>query len=122
MQTSYYAGYRNGEGAVAISQGVPAGFRGRIYNKLAPSLELIRLGKTGQVEEFIRRYKAEVLDNLDAAAVAAELGEDAVLLCWERPGEFCHRRLVAEWFEEKLGAPVPEFSHSTSSTLQGGLF
>jgi hypothetical protein len=37
------------------------------------------------------------------------LGENAVLLCWEKPRDACHRRLVAEWFEHRLGIEVPEF-------------
>ena len=37
-----------------------------------------------------------------------ELGEDAVLLCYEEPGQFWHRRLVAEWFKLKLGVTVSE--------------
>lgn len=35
-------------------------------------------------------------------------GPDVVLLCYEKPGQFCHRRLVAEWFEQELGLVVPE--------------
>ena len=30
------------------------------------------------------------------------------MLCWEPPGKFCHRRLVAKWLEEHLGVDVPE--------------
>jgi uncharacterized protein (DUF488 family) len=59
-------------------------------------------------EEYTRSFWAEVLSKLDHARVYADLGEDAVLLCWERPSAFCHRRLVAEWFEDKLGVSVPE--------------
>ncbi len=31
-----------------------------------------------------------------------------VLLCFEKSGEFCHRRLVAKWLEQRLGIVVPE--------------
>ncbi len=31
-----------------------------------------------------------------------------VLLCFERPGEFCHRRIFAVWWEEQTGEIVPE--------------
>jgi uncharacterized protein (DUF488 family) len=48
------------------------------------------------------------LDKLDPGEVAYELGSEAVLLCWEAPGRFCHRRLVATWLEEALGVDVPE--------------
>ena len=26
-----------------------------------------------------------------------------VLLCWESPGDFCHRRMIAKWIEEEKG-------------------
>ena len=33
-----------------------------------------------------------------------------VLVCWERPGEFCHRRLVADWLDAEGYGPVPELA------------
>jgi hypothetical protein len=45
---------------------------------------------------------------LDPVKVYAELGEDAVLLCFCDVGVFCHRRIVAEWFEFHLGVYVHE--------------
>ena len=57
--------------------------------------------------ECVEEYKRVVLSNLDPAKVYADLS-DAILLCWERPGEDCHRRLVAEWIESSLGVKVPE--------------
>jgi len=54
-------------------------------------------------------YQRDVLCKLDAAKVVEDLGSDAVLLCWEAPGKFCHRRLVAAWLEEALGIEVPEY-------------
>ena len=44
---------------------------------------------------------AKQLDSLDAKQVAEELGPDAILLCWESFNVLCHRRLVAEWLEQK---------------------
>jgi uncharacterized protein (DUF488 family) len=48
------------------------------------------------------------LSKLDPQKVFSDLGQDAILLCWEKPGEDCHRRLVAEWLEGLLGIKVPE--------------
>ena len=47
-------------------------------------------------------YQEEVLDTLDADKVVEEIlrlseGKDAVLICYEKPDEFCHRHLLAEW-------------------------
>lgn len=57
-------------------------------------------------------YRVEfqkILDRLDPQKVFNDLRPDAILLCWEPPGKFCHRRLVAEWLESHLGIEVPEY-------------
>jgi hypothetical protein len=59
---------------------------------------------------FTRLYKAEVLDKLDPMQVIRDLGGDNfVLLCWEDPGVFCHRRVVAAWMRKLTGVLVEEF-------------
>lgn len=110
MQTSNFSRSGSHPRAVAISRTRPRGWTGRIYEPLAPPWRLLVAAKSGAIDEdeYIRRYRAEVLSKLDPARVYAELGEDAVLLCWENSGAFCHRRLVAEWFEEALGILVLE--------------
>jgi len=66
-------------------------------------------------------YRVEyqkILDNLDPQKIFADLEEGAILLCWEAPGKFCHRRLVAEWLEEHLGRPVPELQEIAEKLTQ----
>ncbi|MCL6442574.1 MAG: DUF488 domain-containing protein, partial [Alicyclobacillus sp.] len=46
-----------------------------------------------------------------------ELGENAVLLCYEKHNDWCHRRMVADWFEKELGVVVPELGFDRSETL-----
>ncbi len=94
--------------AVAISRGVPRGWQGRVYKALAPSWNLVKIADQTQ---FIQLYKAQVLDKLDARQVLRELGgDDFILLCWEPPGEFCHRLVVAAWLKKELGLKVPELN------------
>lgn len=83
----------------------------RRYPQLAPSRDLFTKLKGGMISnaEYTIEYRRDVLNKLDPVKVAQELGSDAVLLCWEAPGEFCHRRLVAAWLEEALGIEVPEY-------------
>ena len=103
--------------AVAISVGVPAWFRGRRYRKLAPTRAMLKL----PAKKYLRRYQLK-LKKLDPAKVYEKLGDDAILLCWERPGARCHRRIVAEWFEKALGVEVPEYEGEQSGqqlTLEG---
>jgi len=59
-------------------------------------------------EEYTKIYIGYFLDNLDAAKVYQELGNDAILLCWERPNKFCHRHIVAEWLSKSLNIQVNE--------------
>ena len=94
--------------AVAISLGVPRGWRGARCTVLAPPRPLIKIMDP---ETFIPLYKAQVLDKLDLHKIIKDLGGDNfILLCWEDPGVFCHRRVVAAWMQKEAGVLVEEFN------------
>jgi hypothetical protein len=82
---------------------VAPGVTGRNYDILAPSAKALKMDEAGYDLAY-----SMLLSGLNAAEVYAELGENAVLLCFCNPGAFCHRRLVAEWIEDSLGINVPE--------------
>jgi hypothetical protein len=88
---------------VAISRGIPRYYKGRRCLDLAPTREMLEL----PLPELVKQFR-KTLTKLDPAKTAAELGDNAVLLCWERPGVKCHRRIVADWFLDKIGLVVPE--------------
>lgn len=88
---------------VAICLYPPKWYTGRTYSALAPTKEMLKMN-----EATYRKEYQKILDKLDPSKVYKDLGEDAILLCWEKPGEFCHRRLAAEWLENHLGVTVPE--------------
>jgi uncharacterized protein (DUF488 family) len=107
-------------GRVSIARFAPKDHRGLPrYGALAPGPWF----KSVPEEEYRRRYAAQLarLDPKIAWGDLHGLADDAepVLLCWERPGQFCHRRLVAGWLEDALGVQVPEH---TPPSLQGDLF
>ena len=92
--------------AVAISLGVPRGWRGARCIVLAPPRPLIKIMDP---ETFIPLYKAQVLDKLDPHKIIKDLGGDNfIMLCWEAPGVFCHRRIVAAWMHKHTGVLVKE--------------
>lgn len=91
---------------VAISIKCPEWFKGRRYQALNPPKDMLHHNLSD--EEWAKQYHERVLSRLNPLKVYKELGPDAILLCWEQPGAFCHRRLVAEWLEEHLGIKVPE--------------
>jgi len=109
MQTSYFAKSAKNENAVSIALKSPDWFTGRQYKKLAPNYWLLKKYKEDGDEEFyIKHYQKEILDQLNPKQVYEELGENAILLCWEKSGKFCHRHLVAKWLSEKLNIEIKE--------------
>jgi len=88
---------------VSIALYAPQWYKGRSYPVLAPDRDMLKMEES----EYRPKY-ASILARLDPQKVFEDLGEEAILLCWEPPGKFCHRRLVAEWLEEHLGRRVPE--------------
>lgn len=114
MKTSYYKSplLKPDMNLVRISTSSPKWFPFalRPYPKLYPGWDLVgsyKDGKTNEAEAR-ERYYAKVLNNLNPHEVFAEIGEDAILLCWEKSGVFCHRRIVADWFWERLNIRVDE--------------
>jgi uncharacterized protein (DUF488 family) len=97
---------------VSIARSAPRGYRGRRCDVLAPTWPMIRLAKAGDFDGYREQY-VQILHTLNAADVVARLRAvvgDAILLCWEPAGQFCHRRLVAEWIEHETGLVVPEWT------------
>ena len=116
MWTSNYAIAGREPDAVATSVGVPKWFPGRHYDPLKPKRYMLKLKDEA---DYTSVYASTILAPLDPYRVIEDLGDKAILLCWERPGEFCHRRLVAEWLLTKTGLVVLEWR---PVTRQPGLF
>jgi len=110
MKTSYFAKVRNLYGAnlISIALKTPPGFKGTIYTRLAPTYELLNKWKNKKINEreYIEEY-LQILNKLDPHKIYQQLGEDAILLCYEKSGDFCHRHIVADWFK-KYGYDVEE--------------
>lgn len=97
---------------VAICVGLPKWYKGAALQELAPTRRMLKMSHE-EYEPLMRGILAE----LDPAAIAAQLGSGAVLLCWEKPFLRCHRRMVAEWLEDALGVVIPELGYSRSATI-----
>ena len=109
MKTSYFSKSGNLPNAISIARGSPTWFNGNIYLPLAPSWDLIRTYKQNKNEQkYVERYEQEVLKQLDPIKVYNELGQNAILLCWEKSKDFCHRHLVAKWFQDNLKIEITE--------------
>jgi len=67
----------------------------------------------GNQDRYTARFRLEVMDQLDPKDALATLQgfhvPYMVLLCYEKPGSFCHRHLVAAWLNLHLSLDVQEF-------------
>lgn len=117
IYTSYFAKMKKiPENIVRISicGKAPEWYDGIQYKKLAPKYKFFMEWKENKDNNFyIEHFNSEVLDTLNAQDVFNKLkelsqGRDCVLLCYEKPGDFCHRHLVADWLSEKLNIEVVE--------------
>jgi len=118
--TSYYGNLRklreNNIIPVGISLGIPKYFQGHNLRYLAPTYDILKLEKE---EEYTPAYLMH-LEKVDMERLRDDFsiisgnegGKDIALLCYEKPGEFCHRRLFAEWLKEKTGYEVKEYGYT----------
>lgn len=115
IYTSYFAKLKELENhniiPISICGKAPDWYKGLQYKKLAPRYEFFMEWKKNHDNEYyIKHFQKEVLDGLDATEVILDfskiiygfnVGEnDIALICYEKPSDFCHRHLVAEWLNQ----------------------
>ena len=113
IYTSYFGNrkLRNNPNLSLISIALypPKDYRGKSYRALAPHPGVLRDWRRDHDEpNYIRDFNL-MLEDLSQEVVVKDLMflsgnfknlnylPDIVLLCYERPDEFCHRHLVANW-------------------------
>jgi len=82
---------------------------------LAPKENFFRvwknnIGKVDEIENneyYINEFYHQILENLDPQDVYKQL-DNSILLCYEGNNQFCHRHLVAAWFELFLDVEIHE--------------
>lgn len=124
IYTTYFAQLRNLPKniiPVSICGKAPEWYDGIQYKKLAPKWQFFQEQKKNHDNDYyIKHFKAEVLDQLDALRVVTELhcllpydvrvqidtsvyfspDWHIALVCYEKPEDFCHRHLVSKWLCE----------------------
>ena len=90
---------------VSISIYAPEWYVGLALQQLAPTSDILSKYKRGLLtkEQYIERYTQEVLAKYSAKSICRRIenlvgDKEAVLMCYEKPKDFCHRHLVAKWF------------------------
>lgn len=101
--------------SISGDRGANAGYAGEYFKELAPKLSFWKIWhkNIGKISEeknnkyYIEEYYKEVLSKLDPELIYKEL-DYSVLLCYEDNTEFCHRHIVAAWFELFLDVKIRE--------------
>ena len=114
--TSYYQRSGGNPNAVAISRTISSwvsntDFCGEHRKDLAPSQWLLNMYKTNKIseDEYSEIYIEEIKRiGLTPHKIVDDLPDGAILLCYEKVGDFCHRRVLAEWIEDEIGFTIPE--------------
>lgn len=133
IYTSYFAKLKslpNNVIPISICGKAPDWYKGLQYKKLAPKYDFfIKWKETHDNDYYVEHFQKEVLDTLDVIRTLHELHlllpydvrvdiQSSVwsnpdwhiaLICYEKPNDFCHRHLVADWFN-KYNINVEEFS------------
>lgn len=113
MKTACFFQY-HGPGRISIARYEPDYITGLPrYSGLAPTSPMLDMDYDEYRDEFWR-----ILQPLNPQVVWEELHilvtpMEPVLLCWEglqKRGQWCHRTMVAKWFEATLDVEVPELS------------
>lgn len=100
---------------ISICGKAPQGYHGLEYKKLAPKWWFFQIWKENHDNAFyVKHFTEETLNPLNAFDVVTELfrmaeSEKIALVCYEIPGAFCHRHLVAEWIELITQMEVKEY-------------
>ena len=128
IHTSYFdnvgklmdAGYSN---LVCVAGYAPKFFNdmpdAHFYPSLAPRKAWWREWHDNNLgnEWYVQRYYETVLAKLNPKKVLSDLGDNAVMLCYEPPGEFCHRHLIADWLNRTTGVEVDEISLNNNQQI-----
>lgn len=101
--------------SISGNKGKDANYKGECFTNLAPRRDFwyIWHNNIGVIPEkennkyYIEKYYDTVLSKLDPLETYNEL-DASILLCYENNNEFCHRHIVAAWFELFLDVKVPE--------------
>jgi hypothetical protein len=110
MMTSYFGNpaIKNDPAAISIARFTPRWWgAGRRYIKLAPPVDLLNRSRNGLPwEDYVREYNIWI-SCPDPGKIWNDL-HNCILVCYEKPGENYHRRLVAAWLENALNVKIPE--------------
>ena len=130
IYTSYFAKTKEleelGLFPVSIAYKTPPFFKNPSFGgSCGPTASILyEYKKNPDKERYIRRYKDECLviwkdpQILIDGLKYVSKGKDVALMCYEKPGDFCHRHLLADFLNEKLGLDIKEFEFKKEPSVE----
>lgn len=114
IYTTYFANIRKLSSnivPISVARYTPRWYFGASCVMLAPTEWMVNTWKNDvghlryKQEDYRADYYSNVLNRLNPGDVVTWLnvitgGKDAALCCFERPEEFCHRHLLADWLRK----------------------
>ena len=118
LYTSYFANLKklsNNFIPISICGKAPNWYKGLQYKKLAPKWNFFKEWKENNDNEYyIKNFNEQILNNLKLEDVLNDLkilaesyniqnniqSNNICLICYEKSDDFCHRHLVANWFNK----------------------
>lgn len=96
--------------------------------ELAPSRDMIHMARPVYEPLYLARLEKAGVDRIHKALM--KIAETAkvdrlALLCFEdirKPGEWCHRRIFAQWWMERTGEEIPELDLAEHRVLTAKQF
>ena len=110
---------------ISICAKVPSWYEGLQYKKLAPKYDFFMKWKENHDNDYyIKCFNEQVLNELNVLTVIKDLidlipqdlisehglNKTICLVCYEKPSDFCHRHLVADWLN-KNGFKCQEYEY-----------
>lgn len=120
VYTSYFANSKKlaqaGIKVIGVALYPPRWFNGVSIRDVAPTPSIL-FAKSQTHEQYTERYINEVLSILNPQQFMAYLrslsqGHDVALCCYEKPGDFCHRHILAEWLSDNTNETITEWGVS----------
>lgn len=117
VYTSYFANGKKlaaaGIKVIGIALYPPKWFYGVSMKNVAPTASIL-FAKNQTHEQYIERYRREVLSRVNPIQFMENLrnvsqGHDVALCCFEKPGDFCHRHILAGWLSQATGETIKEW-------------
>jgi hypothetical protein len=97
-------------------------YSGASLKLLAPSVEMIHEPES----IYIPKYQL-ILSRLSKQGIIDEIlrlsgGKDCILLCYEKPTDFCHRHLVAKWLDDSCSGEYDYIKKVPIKEIQQTIF